>query len=128
MMKYLLRSSPSTISSLPSETTSVLKLFASWASTGSGTREKSGTLRNDSDGNEATPSLSATLIRSALLNSTLVRFTRYVPPCTLTQGSIESSHRGVMDCIFGDVFVVVARFLATEVVTLRCSRDSDMID
>jgi hypothetical protein len=38
-----------------------------------------------------------------------------------------SSHRGVIDCIFGDVFVVVARFLATEVVTLRWSRVSAII-
>ena len=36
-----------------------------------------------------------------------------------------NSQRGVIDIIFGDVFVVLARFLATEVVTLRCSRLSD---
>jgi hypothetical protein len=32
----------------------------------------------------------------------------------------------VIDIIFGDVFVVLARFLATEVVTLRCNKLSDM--
>jgi hypothetical protein len=37
------------------------------------------------------------------------------------------SHRGVIDIIFGEVFVVLARFLATEVVTLRCSRLSDIL-
>ena len=76
MMKNLLRSSPSTISLLPSETSSVLKRFAIWVSTGSGTCEKSGTLRSASAGNDATPFVSATSIRSALLSSTLVRFTR----------------------------------------------------
>jgi hypothetical protein len=34
--------------------------------------------------------------------------------------------RGVIDVIFGDVFVVWARFLATDVVTLRCSKPFDM--
>jgi len=38
-----------------------------------------------------------------------------------------SSHRGVIDIIFGDVFVVVAKFLATDVVTLRCNLVSDMV-
>ena len=38
-----------------------------------------------------------------------------------------SSHRGVIDIIFGDVLVVVARFFATEVVTLRCNLVSDMV-
>src|SRR6476620_4544460 len=37
-----------------------------------------------------------------------------------------SSHRGVIDIILGDVLVVFARFLATAVVTLRCSKLSDM--
>ena len=32
----------------------------------------------------------------------------------------------MIDIIFGDVFVVLARFLATDVVTLRCNRLSDM--
>jgi hypothetical protein len=32
----------------------------------------------------------------------------------------------VIDIIFGDVFVVFARFRATEVVTLRCKRLSDI--
>jgi len=32
----------------------------------------------------------------------------------------------VIDIIFGDVFVVVAKFFATDVVTLRCNRESDM--
>ena len=31
----------------------------------------------------------------------------------------------MIDIIFGDVFVVFARFLATEVVTLRCNKLSD---
>jgi hypothetical protein len=44
----------------------------------------------------------------------------------LTQGNIASSQRGVIDIIFGDVFVVFARFLATEVVTLRCNLVSDI--
>jgi hypothetical protein len=33
-----------------------------------------------------------------------------------------SSHLGVIDIIWGTVLVVLARFLATVVVTLRCSR------
>src|ERR1700721_4530797 len=37
-----------------------------------------------------------------------------------------SSHRGVIDIIFGEVFVVLARFRATDVVTLRCSKLSDI--
>jgi hypothetical protein len=37
-----------------------------------------------------------------------------------------SNHRGVIDIILGDVFVVVARFFATEVVTLRCNKLSDI--
>jgi hypothetical protein len=32
----------------------------------------------------------------------------------------------VIDIIFGDVLVVLARFFATEVVTLRCKVESDM--
>jgi len=32
----------------------------------------------------------------------------------------------VIDIIFGDVFVVVAKFFATDVVTLRCNKLSDM--
>src|SRR3977135_727911 len=38
-----------------------------------------------------------------------------------------SSHRGVIDSILGDVLVVVARFFATEVVTLRCNLVSDIV-
>src|SRR5450755_4020276 len=126
MMKNLLRSSPSTISLLPSETSSVLKLPAICDSTGSGTREKSGTLRSDSDENVAFPFESVTSIRSALLSSTFVRFTRYVPPSMFTHGSRLNSQRGVIDIIFGDVLVVVARFFATDVVTLRCNKLSDI--
>jgi hypothetical protein len=36
------------------------------------------------------------------------------------------SHRGVMDIIFGEVLVVLARFLATAVVTLLCNKLSDI--
>ena len=36
------------------------------------------------------------------------------------------SQRGVMVIIFGEVLVVLAKFLATDVVTLRCNRVSDM--
>jgi len=43
-----------------------------------------------------------------------------VPPSTCTKGSSRKSHRGVIDIIIGDVFVVVARLRATAVVTLRC--------
>ena len=67
----------------------------------------------------------STPIRSALLSSTFVRLTRYVPPSTCTHGSRLNSQRGVIDIIFGDVLVVLARFFATEVVTLRCNRLSD---
>ena len=126
MMKNLLRSSPSTINLLPSETSSVLKRLAMRATIASGNRENSGTLRSASGENDATPLVTSTSIRSALLNSTFVRLTRYVPPSTCTQGSMLKSQRGVIDIILGDVFVVFARFLATEVVTLRCSRLSDM--
>ena len=66
-------------------------------------------------------------IRAALVNSTLVRLTRYVPPSTCTHGSSFNSHRGVIDIIFGDVLVVLARLRATEVVTLRCRILSDMV-
>jgi hypothetical protein len=37
-----------------------------------------------------------------------------------------SSHRGVIDIILGEVLVVLAKFRATEVVTLRCNKLSDM--
>ncbi len=53
MMKNLLRSSPSTISLLPSETSSVLKRLAMRPMIASGSFENSGTLRSDSGGNEA---------------------------------------------------------------------------
>jgi hypothetical protein len=43
-----------------------------------------------------------------------------------THGSMLSSHRGVIDIILGDVLVVVARFFATAVVTLRCNKLSDI--
>ena len=66
-------------------------------------------------------------MRSALGSSILVRLTRYVPPSTGTHGSSFKSHRGVMDIILGEVFVVSARFRATPVVTLRCKRLSDMM-
>ena len=49
-----------------------------------------------------------------------------MPPLTCTHGNWLSSSRGVIDIIWGDVFVVSARFLATAVVTLRCNRVSDM--
>lgn len=39
-----------------------------------------------------------------------------------------SSHRGVIDIILGDVLVVVARFFATAVVTLRCNLVSDIVE
>src|ERR1700748_772016 len=126
MIKNLLRSSPSTISLLPSDTSSVLKRPAICASTVSGICENSGTLRKASEGNEATPLDSATSIRSALLNSTLVRLTRYVPPATCPHGSRFNKNRGVIDIIFGDVFVVLARFRATDVVTLRCNKLADI--
>jgi hypothetical protein len=41
---------------------------------------------------------------------------------------MERRYRGVMDIIRGAVFVVLARLRATEVVTLRCRRLSDMFD
>src|SRR5580704_3575980 len=121
MMKNLLRSSPSTSTLLPSDTSSVLNRPAMRPTIESGNRENSGTLRSASGANDATPPETSTPIRSALLNSTLVRLTRYVPPSTCTHGSRLNSHRGVIDIIFGAVFVVFARFLATEVVTLRCN-------
>jgi hypothetical protein len=37
-----------------------------------------------------------------------------------------NSHLGVMDIIFGEVLVTVARFLATAVVTLLCNKLSDI--
>ena len=49
-----------------------------------------------------------------------------MPPLTCTQGNRLNSSRGVIDVILGDVFVVWARFLATDVVTLRCNRVSDI--
>jgi hypothetical protein len=49
-----------------------------------------------------------------------------MPPFTWTHGSWFNSNRGVIDIIFGEVFVVFARFLATEVVTLLCNKLSDM--
>ncbi len=87
MMKNLLRSSPSTISLLPSETSSVLKRLAMRPMIASGSFENSGTLRSASGGNEAAAPETSTPIRSALGSSTLVRLTRYVPPSTCTHGS-----------------------------------------
>src|SRR5580693_822260 len=126
MMKNLLRSSPSTRSLLPSDTSSVLKRLAIRVMLASGSLEKRGTLRSDSDGNEAVSPDASTPMRSALGSSTLVRVTRYTPPCTCTHGSRLKSQRGVIDIILGDVLVVSARFLATDVVTLRCNRPFDM--
>src|SRR5579863_5977793 len=127
MMKNLLRSVPSTISSLPSETSSVLKRPAMRAMMASGSLENSGTLRRASGINVATFPDTSISIRSAFGNSTLVRLTRYVPPLTCTHGSRLRSQRGVIDIILGDVFVVFARFEATDDVTLRCNRLSDII-
>src|SRR5580658_4229235 len=127
MMKNLLRSSPSTKSLLPRETSSVLKRLAMRLMIASGSFEKSGTLRSDSGGNEAAAPETSTPIRSALGSSTFVRLTRYVPPSTCTHGSMLNSHRGVIDIILGDVLVVSARFLATDVVTLRCNKPLDMV-
>src|SRR5580704_18598768 len=50
-----------------------------------------------------------------------------MPPLTCTYGKRLKSHRGVIDIILGDVFVVLARFLATDVVTLRCTRLSVIV-
>ena len=76
MMKNLLRSLPSTISLLPSDTSSVLKRLAMRATIVSGSRENKGTLRSTSGEKEAPSSVTSTAIRSALGNSTLVRLTR----------------------------------------------------
>jgi hypothetical protein len=45
---------------------------------------------------------------------------------TCTHGNWPKSSRGVIEVIIGRVFVVFARFLATDVVTLLCKRLSDM--
>ncbi|CAM5276396.1 hypothetical protein SHIRM173S_02994 [Streptomyces hirsutus] len=50
------------------------------------------------------------------------RFTRYVPPCTSTQGSMRSSQRELISCICGTDLVVVARFRAAAVPRLCCCR------
>ena len=44
-----------------------------------------------------------------------------MPPLTCTHGNWLNSRRGVIDVIIGLVFVVLARFLATDVVTLLCN-------
>ena len=49
-----------------------------------------------------------------------------MPPLTCTHGNWLNSSRGVIDVIIGRVFVVLARFLATDVVTLLCSTALDM--
>ena len=69
--------------------------------------------------NEGTPSRYWMGSRSDLRSSTLVRFTRKVPPLTCTQGNSFRSKRGVMEPICGAVLVVVASRLAVAVVTLR---------
>ena len=52
---------------------------------------------------------------------------KHKPPETeRVQGNRLRTQRGVIDIIFGDVLVVFARFRATAVVTLRCSKLSDM--
>ncbi|GAA1094786.1 hypothetical protein GCM10009663_42770 [Kitasatospora arboriphila] len=51
------------------------------------------------------------------------RFTRYVPPETCTQGSILSSQRELISCIWGADLVVLARFRAPAVLRLDCCRD-----
>ena len=51
-----------------------------------------------------------------------------MPPLTCTHGNRLNSHRGVIDIILGEVFVVLARFLATDVVTLRCTRLSVIVE
>ena len=127
MMKNLLRSVPSTSSGLPSETSSVLKLLAMRPRMASGSFENSGTLRSVSGEKETLPPETSMPIRSALGSSTFVRLTRYVPPSTCTHGKRLNSHRGVIDIILGEVFVVLARFLATDVVTLRCTRLSVIV-
>ena len=125
-MKNLLPSSPSTTSLFPIETCSVRNRVVIREVMAVGRPEKSGTLRSESGDNVGSPFSNSTAIRSALLSSTLVRLTRYVPPSTCTHGSRLKSQRGVIDIIFGDVFVVFARLRATAVVTLRCRRLSDI--
>jgi hypothetical protein len=45
-----------------------------------------------------------------------------VPPEASTHGNIRNNHRGVMACIWGTDFVVVARLLAAAVLRLDCRR------
>lgn len=121
-MKNLFQSSPSPMSLFPRETVSRRNLFAILEMMAVESPEKSGTLRSASGAKERAPSSISTGILSALLSSTFVLLTLYVPPSTCTQGSMERRYRGVMDIIRGAVFVVLARLRATEVVTLRCRR------
>ncbi len=92
----------------------------------SGRRENNGTARRASGAKTACPAITSIPMRSAFLSSILVRLTRYVPPSTWTHGSKLSTQRGVIDIIFGVVFDVFARFRATDVVTLRCNKLSDI--
>ena len=77
--------------------------------------------------NEGTPFWKVMGRRSFLRSSTLVRFTRNVPPDTCTQGSSFRSNLGVIEPIWGAVLVVVASLLAVAVVTLRCKFESAII-
>ena len=88
-------------------------------------RENSGTLRSDSGGNEAAPPETSTSIRSALRQLDLRAVDAVNAAVDLHPRQLAQQHRGVIDIIFGDVFVVLARFLATDVVTLRCNKLSD---
>ena len=103
-----------------------MKRLAIRASMASGNLENSGTPRNDSAGNETVPSVGdidpdplglRQLHLGAIdaIGSALDLHPRQQP----------QEPRGVIDIIFGEVFVVWARFLATDVVTLRCNRLSD---
>ena len=126
-MKNFERSSPSRIKLLPSETSSTLNRGTNLDKTELDNPEKSGTLRRESGWSEPFRSDRSRPIRSALGSSTLVRFTRYVPPSTCTQGRSCNNQRGVIDIIIGDVLLVVVKLRATDVVTLRCNILSDMV-
>ncbi|MBP2047771.1 hypothetical protein J2Z21_000693 [Streptomyces griseochromogenes] len=65
------------------------------------------------------------VIRPSPTSYTSRRLTRYVPPFASTQGSIRTSHRELMPCICGTVFVVVARFRAAAIPRLSCARAAE---
>ena len=118
-MKKRCLSLPSSTNSLSTSTSCVSKALTRRFSISSSNSEKRGIAFKFFAVNDGTPFTYWMGRRSFFLNSTLVLFTRNVPPLTCTHGRSFNNSLGVILPICGAVLVVVTSLLAVAVVTLR---------